>query len=1322
MSVSPTNESIPDFDPLSLAAGDVTVTGPREEAPQPPSCIDATIDVAPARPEPADHTIDHLPGQGSLDGSSELDGASFAVEADSCQVQARAADSTDLTIDHQPSQVSLDGSSELDGASFALDADSCRVQAKQAGSTDLTIDHLPTQASLEGSSELDEGASFAMDEGSGRVRPEAQHAVANYEILGVLGRGAAGVVYKARHIGLKRITALKMLLSGVHASQRELMRFNIEAEAVARFQHPNIVQVYEIGAQDGLPFFSLEYVEGGSLAQRIAGKPLPTQEAARLSEMLARAMHYSHERKILHRDLKPANILVTLDGVPKITDFGLAKRLEATEESSKTRTGTLMGTPSYMSPEQAEGRTRDVGPKSDQYALGAILYEMLTGRPPFLGATLLDTLHQVRKQEPVPPSRLLHKAPRDLEIICLKCLQKEPAKRYADCGELADDLKRFGAGEPIRARAVSAAERMWRWCRRNPRTAALSAAVLLLLALLTVSGGILALNIMHEQQAVEKVKEDVQAQMKNASDAISAGDVRRAMDLMDFSDPLLESEPALLTMRTSWHDLKDRIETYGKFKDLLDRARFAYVYGKRGQKEQGREYCRQLLELYEAIEQRREPAAGGLPPLNAEQQQLFKEDVFDMFLLTALTENELNINSPPVRQQQVAGQAIDWLDRAEKILPGTRTASVHLAGFHQRLGHSQQYEAYMARARATPPTAAIDHFWHGYAEHVRGDGARSGGNPDEANKHYRLEITEYAAMLRAFPDHFWGYYNWAWAKANLDDLQDALIGFTNCIRLKPDSPWPYNNRGTTHLRLKQYDLAVQDYNDALQRDPEYIDARINRALAYLEQGKFDLALADCNWTLERDGQNVAAYGRRAECYRRQKRYEEAIADYTRWLGLTEDKVEVYFKRAAVFQEMKRPNDALGDYTLVVKLEPKNTGHYLKRAALYLEMNRPNDALRDYDRVLDLEAKNFQAHLMRGKVRALRGEHRQAVEDFTAAIEARPDAPEPYRDRAVIYWKMLKDFDAALEDWQRVIELGVNTPEAYYYLAEIYLGRRQYDLALPQLDKALALQANNMDALWDKAQVYLCQGKAKEALAVVNPMVEKLPRGTEEMLGARGDIYIRLNRLEEAAADYRRLIQLRPDLPEAYATLALIYQKQGQPGKAHECLDRMVAANLRLPTAYLRRGQFLRDRGKFAEAFKDSEQAARYDSGSVLPALLQASIKAARGDHAAAVADAGAILKKAVPDDGHVLYAAAQIWGLASTAAARAGKAKLSQQYADRAADFLAKTLDKGYHDLLYCEHNRMIDDPALESLHQHPRGRELLALSEKPPERGALAP
>jgi WD40 repeat protein len=295
--------------------------------------------------------------------------------------------------------------------------------------------------------------------------------VGGYEVLGELGQGGMGVVYKARHLQLNRLVALKMIRAGARARPSDLLRFRIEAEAVAALQHPHIVQLYEVGEADGCPYLSLEYVDGGSLAQRHQEQPCSPLEAAGLIQTLARAADYAHRRGVIHRDLKPANVLLTADCQPKISDFGLAKRLGA--ERGQTATGNVMGTPSYMAPEQAQGRTREIGPATDVYALGAILYNLLTGRPPFEGDTPLGTLLQVAGHEPVPPSRVRQGIPRDLETICLKCLCKEAAQRYASALDLAEDLQRFQGGESIHARPAGHLERVLKWVKRRPATAAL---------------------------------------------------------------------------------------------------------------------------------------------------------------------------------------------------------------------------------------------------------------------------------------------------------------------------------------------------------------------------------------------------------------------------------------------------------------------------------------------------------------------------------------------------------------------------------------------------------------------------------------------------------------------------------------------------------------------------------------------------------------------------------------------------------------------------------------------------------------------------------
>lgn len=297
--------------------------------------------------------------------------------------------------------------------------------------------------------------------------------IPGYAIEGVIGTGGMGVVYRARHAALHRTVAIKMLLSGGYAHPSELERFRREAESIAALRHPNIVQVFDAGECDGHPYFVMEFVEGGSLARSLGGSPQPARSSANAIAVLARAVHAAHRSGVSHRDLKPGNILLTDDGTPKIADFGLAQRAEQEGSETLTLPGARIGTPSYMSPEQASGATLKFCPLVDVYALGAILYEMLTGRPPFRGESAAETERQVIRDEPVPPSRLTPKTPRDLETICLTCLQKEPARRYPSAADLADDLDRFLAEIPIRARPIGRLERAMRWSRKRPAAAAL---------------------------------------------------------------------------------------------------------------------------------------------------------------------------------------------------------------------------------------------------------------------------------------------------------------------------------------------------------------------------------------------------------------------------------------------------------------------------------------------------------------------------------------------------------------------------------------------------------------------------------------------------------------------------------------------------------------------------------------------------------------------------------------------------------------------------------------------------------------------------------
>ncbi len=469
----------------------------------PPS--DAPLAGSPSSPpEPHDITLD----PGSLSASPHdmtLDSGSLSASARGMTLDSGSVSASEADITLDPSTAQKTGHP-------------AHHPTRPGRPLDQTLDHAPRQNTH---------GPKAPDTDAGKTAPQDFRAfkglatfvpglapIQGYEILEVLGRGGMGVVYKARQTQLNRVVALKMILSGGNASAEDLARFQSEAHAVAKMQHPNILQIYDIGQRDGKPFFSLEFVDGGTLQRKLEKNPMNPRAAAKLVETIARALHYAHEKGILHRDIKPANVLLAADGSPKIADFGLAKALD--REESLQPSSHIVGTPVYMSPEQATGKA-DIGRPADIYSLGATLYEMLVGRPPFRGSTVLDTLRQVQEIEPVPPRQLQPSVPIDLQTICLKSLEKDPKKRYATAEEFADDLRNFLEDLPIKARAVSRAEKAWKWSRRNPASAALLIVGVLSLVGFAVGGFALASVHSHRAQ-IERDRAQAEGALRREAD------------------------------------------------------------------------------------------------------------------------------------------------------------------------------------------------------------------------------------------------------------------------------------------------------------------------------------------------------------------------------------------------------------------------------------------------------------------------------------------------------------------------------------------------------------------------------------------------------------------------------------------------------------------------------------------------------------------------------------------------------------------------------------------------------------------------------------
>lgn len=394
-----------------------------------------------------------------------------------------------------------------------------------------------------------------------RQTPITPRDFGGYEIIEEIARGGMGVVVRARETRLKRIVALKMVLGGALADESDIRRFYIEAEAAAQLQHPGIVPIYEVGDVDGQHFYAMQLIDGPNLKEKAANGPLPPAEAARLCLAVSQAVGYAHQNSIIHRDLKPENVLLTRDGQPMVTDFGLAKSIESSD--NLTQSGQILGTPGYMAPEQALGRADQQGPATDIYSLGAILYFLLTGRPPFQAASTLETLDQVVRQQPVSPRDLNPSVPRDIETVCLKCLAKEPRQRYFSAQAFADDLQRFIEGRPVVARPTGRLTAMWRWCLRNRTIAVLAAAFVGSLIAGTVISTRLAL--LAERRAVESEGNLRESERQKQAAIRNYAMARLAVDryFTRVSENRLLNQPGLQPLQKEL--LRDALEYYQRF-------------------------------------------------------------------------------------------------------------------------------------------------------------------------------------------------------------------------------------------------------------------------------------------------------------------------------------------------------------------------------------------------------------------------------------------------------------------------------------------------------------------------------------------------------------------------------------------------------------------------------------------------------------------------------------------------------------------------------------------------------------------------------------
>jgi eukaryotic-like serine/threonine-protein kinase len=700
--------------------------------------------------------------------------------------------------------------------------------------------------------------------------------VPGYEVDALLGCGGMGVVFRARHERLNRTVALKMMIAGEYAGTRERERFQREAEAVAALRHPNVVQIYDVGEAAGRPYFTMEFVEGGSLAQRLAGAPQPAHHAARLVATLAEAVHVAHRSGIVHRDLKPANVLMDKDGNPKVGDFGLARRLDGAP--TLTRTGTVAGTASYMAPEQARGRTNEVGTAADIYALGAILHELLTGRPPFRAESEAETLQQVIAQDSVPPSRLNAKVPRDLDTICLKCLHKEPHIRYATATALAEDLGRFMRGEAIAARPERWVGRLVRRVRHRPLFSAAAAAGGLF-AIILVAGG---LWLISDRAAAAREIQAERAATERAAEE----------DLREMAQHLRES---------SWPEA------------TAARERAKGRLGDRGSAE-----LRRLLDLgtrdLELAARLDAIRLNDFESADARYEDAFREaglgQVHDDTVTVAARISNSNIRAALVTALDHWSSLVSDPRRKSWVLEVARMADSDPTGWRVRARDPEvrKNNALLEEFLKTAPIADQP-----VSLLLALELNLSATSPEHLPFLGRLQ--------RAHPGDFWVNYRLGSVLDEISRPGDAIGYFRAAVAARPEAAHARNNLGMVLLKTGRQAEAVEEFRQAVRFYPASGVIRLNFCVGLFNLRQFDEALEQLPEAIRLNPNAAILRTAFGLCLESKGQHDEALARHREAVALEPKRLESQRELRAFLMRRGRMTDARAAWQAAIEANP-----------------------------------------------------------------------------------------------------------------------------------------------------------------------------------------------------------------------------------------------------------------------------------------------------------------------------------------------------------------------------------------------------------------
>ncbi len=1056
-------------------------------------------------------------------------------------------------------------------------------------------------------------------EAAGGAEAVLPRQLAGYTLLEEVGRGGMGVVYRAHQMHPAREVAVKVLLAGGHAGAERRARLLAEADAIARLQHPGIVQVYEVGTHDGLPFLALEYVGGGSLARTLGGVPQPTREAAALVEKLAGAIDHAHRAGVVHRDLKPANILLSVsrepgasapsalapgwrlnEAVPKITDFGLAKQ----EGPGLTATGAVLGTPSYMAPEQAGGDPGKVGPAADVYALGAVLYELLTGRPPFQGPTPLETLEQVRSQEPVPPGQLQGKVPRDLGTICLKCLAKEPARRYAGAADLADDLRRFLAGEPIRARPVGRLEKALKWVRRRPALAALWAVGLLAVVL----GGAAALWL--ERQAAD-LRRGVEADLARVADLHRQerwGEARTALE--QTADRLGPDGPPDLVRQV------EEAQANLRLVDRLDAARMraaTWVEGGFDHRAAEREYAAAFRAAGLGEPGQDVAVVAARVRESAVRDQLVAA-LDDWAALTPIRERSRRAWLLAVARRADPGR---WRDRfRDPAVWANRAALPRLAAEAPVDRLSPQLLAALGkileRNGADPvpllTAAQLRHpgdFWLNfnlglalYEAKKPGDAVgyyraalavRPGAGPVLNNLGVALQTMQrLGEAVPCFRRAIALDPGLAPAHANLGltlDLQDrpeeAVLQYRKALALNPRDPQTNRRLGSLLYRKGRRDEAVPYFRRALALDPRYAHAHYDLGIALQDQGRRDEAIACYRRAMALDPRDAHAPYNLGIALHDQGRLPEAVACYREALARDPRHAHAHNNLGTALKEQGRLDEAAACFRKAIALEPGYAEAHTNLGTTLLAKGRPDEAVACHRKALALDPRLAMAHSHLGDALERQGRTDEAMTCYRKALALDPRLAQAHNNLANVL-NQTGRWDEAIVCCRKALALDPRLARAHFNLGNALAQKGRRDEALACFQKAVALDPGDAQARSNLGYVLSWMDRLDEAAAALQKAIALDPRLAPPHHNL-GNVRWKQARVDEAIACYQKAVALDPRLAAVFSDLGRALQTRARWEEAGACYQQAVTLAPRDPWLHFNLGRVLGTRGRLDEA-------------------------------------------------------------------------------------------------------------------------------------------